>query len=112
MGDTGGAAVGAEGGVGVGGGARGGLARGAGARQAAPKKRRTRVETTDLHFALGHVRGVSRLTLHANGERIPLKRHTKASREALRRRGGLWRVADLSKLTHHVAGVKLPADRG
>jgi hypothetical protein len=80
--------------------------------EAKPRKKRRRVETTDLHFALGHVRGVSRLTLHANGERIALKRHTKASRDALRRRGGLWRAADLSQLTHHVAGVKLRADRG
>ena len=79
---------------------------------AAARKKRRRVETTDLQFALGHVHGVSRLTLHANGQRIALKRHTKASREALRRRGGLWRAADLSQLTHHVSGVKLPADRG
>ena len=79
---------------------------------AAPKKkRRRRVETTDLHFALAHVRGVSRLTLVMNGKRVPLKRHTKASRDVLRRRGGLWRMADLSKLSHHVSGVKLPADR-
>ena len=80
--------------------------------EGAPRKKRRRVETTDLHFALGHVRGVSRLTLHANGKRIPLRRHTKASRDALSRRGGLWRAVALSQLTHHVAGVKLPADRG
>ena len=82
------------------------------AADAAPRKKRRRVETTDLHFALGHVHGVSRLTLNANGQRIALKRHTKASREALGRRGGLWLAADLSQLTHHVSGVKLPADRG
>jgi hypothetical protein len=80
--------------------------------EAAPRKKRRRVETTDLQFALGHVRGVSKLTLHANGVRIPLKRHTRASRDALRRRGGLWRAADLTQLTHHVAAVKLPADQG
>ena len=80
--------------------------------EGAKRKKRPRVERTDLHFALGHVRGVSQLTLHANGERIALKRLTKASREALRRKGGLWAAADLSQLTHHVAGVKLPADRG
>ena len=80
--------------------------------EGAKRKKGPRVERTDLHFALGHVRGVSQLTLHANGERIALKRLTKASREALRRKGGLWAAADLSQLTHHVAGVKLPADRG
>jgi hypothetical protein len=80
--------------------------------EGAKRKKRRRVERTDLHFALGHVRGVSQLTLHANGERIALKRLTNASREALRRQGGLWAAADLSQLTHHVAGVKLPADRG
>ena len=80
--------------------------------EGATRKKRRRFDRTDLHFALGHVRGVSQLTLHANGERIALKRLTKASREALRRQGGLWAAADLSQLTHQVAGVKLPADRG
>ncbi len=78
---------------------------------AATKKKR-RVETTDLHFALGHVRHVTQLTLHANGKRIALKRYTKASREALRKSGGLWQAIDLSQLTHYVKGVTLPADRG
>jgi hypothetical protein len=81
----------------------------------APAKRKRRrapkTETAELHFALGHLRGVSGLTLKANGQRLPLKRHTKASRAALRKRGGLWAAADLSKLSHHVAGVKLPGDR-
>jgi hypothetical protein len=80
---------------------------------AAPRRsKRRRVETTDLHFALRHARGVTGLTLLANGKTIPLVRHTAASRDALRRRGGLWQIADLSQLTHHVTGVKLPADRG
>ncbi len=80
--------------------------------EAAPSKRRRRVETTDLQFALSHVHGVTRLTLRVDGERMALKRHTKASRDALRGRGGLWRAVDLAQLTHHVDGVKLPADRG
>jgi hypothetical protein len=80
--------------------------------EAAPSKRRRRVETTDLQFALSHVRGVTRLTLQVNGERMALKRHTKASRDAMRRRGGLWQAIDLAQLTHHVDGVKLPSDRG
>lgn len=83
-----------------------------GAAQAAARKRTRRVESTDLHFVLGHLRGVSKLTLVANGKRIPLSRHTKASRAALRRRGGIWRAVDLSRLSHHVSGVRLPADRG
>ena len=74
-------------------------------------KPRRRTESTDLHFALGHLRGVSQLTLVVNGQRIRLTRHTKASRAALRRRGGLWQVLDLTKLSHHVPAVKLPADR-
>ena len=82
------------------------------AAQAAARKRTRRVESTDLHFVLGHLRGVSNLTLVANGKRIPLSRHTKASRAALRRRGGIWRAVDLSRLSHHVSGVRLPADRG
>jgi hypothetical protein len=60
-----------------------------GAAQAAGRKRTRRMESTDLHFALGHLRGVSKLTLVANGKRIPLLRHTKASRAELKRRGGL-----------------------
>src|SRR2546421_395240 len=35
-----------------------------------------------------------------------------ASREALRRRGGVWRAVDLSRLSDHVAGFGLPSDRG
>ena len=38
--------------------------------EAASRKARRRFETTDLQLALGHVRGVSRLTLHANGGQI------------------------------------------
>ncbi len=81
------------------------------AAQAAARKRTPRVESTDLQFVLGHLPGVSKLSLHADGKRIPLKRHTKASRAVLRRRGGVWRAADLSQLSHHVTGVKLPAHR-
>ena len=66
----------------------------------------------DLHFALGHVRGVKRLRLIANTQEYQLKRHTKASRARLREEeGGIWNHADLSKLSHHVKGVPLPADR-
>ena len=82
---------------------------GAAARRRRQRGRRT--ESVDLQFALGHLRGVSRLTLMANGQRIPLVRHTKATRAALKRRGGLWTGADLSSLSHHVRGVELPADR-
>ena len=75
------------------------------------RRRSRRVEKTDLQFVFGHLHGVMRLTLIANGKHIPLSRHTKQSRAALRRRGGLWGTADLSKLSHHVKGVELPADR-
>ena len=73
---------------------------------------RRRLAATDLHFAFGHLRGVSGLTLVANGTRAPLSSHTEPSRAALKREGGLWAVVDLSKLTHYVSGVELPADRG
>jgi hypothetical protein len=88
-----------------------GVGLGGGAAGAQRPSRRRRREATDLHFAFGHLRGVSGLTLVANGERIRLVRHTRASRAALRRRAGLWRAADLSKLSHHVPRVVLPADR-
>jgi hypothetical protein len=66
----------------------------------------------DFHFALGHARGVKRMRLIANTQEYTLKRHTKASRARLREEeGGVWQHANLSKLTHHVEGVPLPADR-
>ena len=76
----------------------------------APGHRR-RMERTDLHFAFGHVRGVTGFFLLADGKRIALRRHTKRSREALRRKGGLWAKMDLSQLSHYVHGVELPAER-
>ena len=83
-----------------------------GSAQAAVKARhRRRTERTDLHFAFGHVRGVTGFFLLADGKRIALKRHTKRSREALRRKGGLWAEMDLSQLSHYVSGVELPAER-
>src|SRR5437588_3124763 len=80
--------------------------------EAAATMQRRRLAATDLHFAFGHLRGVSGLTLVANGTRAPLSSHTEPSRAALKREGGLWAVVDLSKLTHYVSGVELPADRG
>ena len=56
--------------------------------------------------------GVSDLVLVANGARLPLVPHTADSREALRAQGGLWASMDLNALTHYVADVPLPADRG
>ena len=112
MEDPGGSAVGVEGRVGVGGRARRGVAAHGGCRAGRRERSGTpQLESTDLQFVLGHLRGVSGLTLAANGKRIPLKLHTNASRAELRRRGGLWRDAHLSGLSHHVVGVKLPAHR-
>jgi hypothetical protein len=65
----------------------------------------------ELQFALGSLPGVTDLTLVVNGQRIPLTAHTQATRAQLSDRGGLWRRADLSVLTHQVAGVKLPDHR-
>lgn len=86
---------------------------GTGSAQAATRQKQNgqRTEHTDLHFAFGHVRGVTGMVLHANGKRVPLKRHTKRSRDALRRQGGLWGKMDLSQLSHHVSDVELPAER-
>ncbi|HEX5195012.1 MAG TPA: hypothetical protein VFW09_19615 [Solirubrobacteraceae bacterium] len=80
----------------------------AGPAVAAAQRLRTRVPAGELQFALGALPGVTDLTVVANGARIPLRRHTKTSRAALRQRGGLWGVADLSALTHHVSGMQLP----
>ena len=41
------------------------------AEAAKPKGKTKRVEHSDLHFALGQVRGVHRLTLEVNGQRAP-----------------------------------------
>jgi hypothetical protein len=65
-----------------------------------------------LQFALGSAVGVTDLVLVANGARVGLVAHTKASRAALRAAGGLWGAIDLSALTHYVPVVSLPASRG
>jgi hypothetical protein len=80
----------------------------AGPAVAAARRQRAATPTGELQFAFGSLPGVTDLRLVANGTRIPLRRHTPTSRAALRRRGGLWRHADLSVLTHHVFGVQLP----
>ena len=49
--------------------------------------------------------------LAAGATRLPLRRHTKASRAALEREGGIWQAADLARLSHHVSGVDLSAER-
>jgi len=69
-------------------------------------------QTETLQFALGAADGVSELVLVANGVRHALRRHGRASRAALRARGGLWRVLDLGALTHYAEGVSLPTGRG
>ena len=76
------------------------------------KGKAKRIEHTDLHFAFGHVRGVRRLTLEVNGQRLPLRHHNAESRAALRRRGGVWRRMDARALTHYVPRVSLPSDGG
>ncbi len=65
----------------------------------------------DLQFAYGHVHGVTGFTCVANGHRFRIARHTKASRAALRKRGGLWAQMDLAVLSHYAPGVQLPAGR-
>jgi hypothetical protein len=65
-----------------------------------------------LQFALGPVSGVSDLVLVANGARVRLTAHTRASRAALRAAGSLWKAIDLSALTHYVPSVSLPSSRG
>ncbi len=67
------------------------------------------MEFVDLQFAYGHVHGISSLGLIVNGERFQLRRHTKASRAALRKRGGLFAEMDLAVLSHYATGVQVPA---
>src|SRR3954452_24014175 len=81
------------------------------AAQAKAKPKRKAPEHVHLHFRLGHARGVTHLTLHGHGQRLPLARHTQASRRALAGEGGLWAKADLGALTHHVRDIELPGDR-
>ena len=81
------------------------------AAQAKAEPKRKAPEHVHLHFRLGHARGVTHLTLHGHGQRLPLARHTQASRRALAGEGGLWAKADLGALTHHVRDIELPGDR-
>jgi len=87
----------------------------AAAAQAAPgaaARRATAAAAAGLQFALD-VPGVSGLVLVANGAEVPLVAHTGASRSALRALGGLWKVMDLSALTHYVPRMPaLPDSRG
>ena len=83
----------------------------AGPAMAAAQHLRHEVSTGELQFALGSLPGVTDLTLVANGQRLPLRSHTRTSRAALRQRGGLWRRVDLSALSHYVSGVELPDHR-
>ena len=55
---------------------------------------------------------VSGLVLVAGGVRQPLVGHGRASRLALRARGGLWAEVDLGVLSHYVPGVVVPQGRG
>src|SRR4051812_13406426 len=79
--------------------------------KAKAKPKRKAPEQVQVHFRLGHARGVTHLTLHGHGQRLPLVRHTQASRRALAGEGGLWAKADLGALTHHVRDIELPGDR-
>ena len=66
-----------------------------------------------LHFALGPLPGLTDLTLHASGgERHALQPHTTETRTRLARRGGVWAMLDHGVLTHFVADVLLPTERG
>jgi hypothetical protein len=67
---------------------------------------------TRLQFALKHAKGVSGLVVVANGKRLALVKHTKASRAALKAEGGIWPKMDLAVLTHHVSGVPVHVERG
>ena len=67
---------------------------------------------TRLQFALRPAKGMSGLVVVANGKRLPLVAHTKASRKALAAEGGIWKKMNLSALTHHVSGVPVHVERG
>src|SRR5690349_18955675 len=77
-----------------------------------PRHHKKQAMATRLQFALGHAKGVSGLAVVANGKRLALVRHTKASRASLKAEGGLWAKMDLSALTHHVSGVPVHVERG
>ena len=68
-------------------------------------------ESRVLQFALGAAAEVDDLTLHANGQRVPLSPHTPLTRMRLLGEGSLWRKLRRGRLTHF-AEVELPAERG
>ena len=68
-------------------------------------------ESRVLQFALGAAAEVDDLTLHANGQRVPLSPHTPLTRMRLLGEGSLWRKLRRGRLTHFAA-VELPAERG
>ena len=68
-------------------------------------------ETRVFHFALGAAAEVDDLTLHVNGQVVPLSPHTPLTRMRLLGQGSLWRKLRRGRLTHF-AEVEVPAERG
>ena len=81
-------------------------------KQHKPNKKTQPAQPARLQFALKPAAGLSSLVLVANGQRLALVKHTKASRAALKAEGGLWAKMNLSVLTHHVSGVPVHVERG
>jgi hypothetical protein len=69
------------------------------------------VESRTFHFALGAAAHVEDLTLHMNGQEVPLSPHTPLTRMRLLGQGSLWRKLRRGRLTHY-AEVEVPAERG
>ncbi len=68
-------------------------------------------ESRVFHFALGAAAEVDDLTLHVNGQVVPLSPHTPLTRMRLLGQGSLWRKLRRGRLTHF-AEVEVPAERG
>ncbi len=63
-----------------------------------------------VHFVLGAVGGLRDLRVISHGEEIPLSRHDRVTRAALRLEGTLWRKIDRTRLSHF-ATISLPSER-
>jgi hypothetical protein len=71
-------------------------------------------ETSDLHFALGHLPGIDRFQLHTGGRRIALRAHTPQTRTAHAARNqalGLLDATERATFTHYAEGVELSSRR-
>ena len=69
------------------------------------------VDRCHLHFDLAHVPEDVPVQLHVGSKKILLEKHTDSSRQSARTRNQALTAIPDHRLTHHVFGVSLPAER-